>query len=56
VFVDGKHLIDLPSLATKKVRSGHRVLTIVHENSNTRREISLDLPAGEEFTLNEDTK
>ncbi len=56
VYLDGDHLVDLPTLTTKIVRSGKHVLTIVNEAQKSRKEISLDLVPGDVFTVKESTK
>jgi hypothetical protein len=56
VYLDGQHIVDLPTMTSRKVRSGKHVLSIVNEAQQTRKEIQLDLVAGDVFTVKESTK
>ena len=56
VYLNGEYLIDLPTTKTIPVRSGKHVLSIVDPARHSRRELELDLIAGDVFTLKESTR
>jgi hypothetical protein len=56
VYLDGVHLVDLPTVIPWPVRSGKHVMVIENQDQNYHREMELDLLPGEVVKIDEETK
>ena len=56
VYLDGVHLVDLPTVIPWPVRSGKHVIVIENQDQNYHREMELDLLPGEVVRIDEETK